>query len=399
MQKTELDRANKDSFCRISAVFLLGAGQTTLLVSLPAIMAQTGFDYVLLSAMVALGTGLFIFSAPLWGKCGDRYGRKSAVLVGVSAIAISFALIVLAVYGLTANIVSREVAIALLFIARTLYGLLASGLYPAVQAWVIDDHPVDRARALSGITASINAGRFTGPLIAALVIDFGSALPVACVALLATLLACLMLPGQAKRSAKVNVDCGGDFRQLLSATWPLLLLACSVTTLFGFLQYVTGPKLQQTLNDGVMTSKVLSMLMMLAALTTVVVHLSTSRWVKLLLINTLKVGSVLLLSGSLLMIAGSGLFWLATGLVISAAAVTLLTPTYTALASEHSVGLQGVLTGTLSMIHTVGYTLGALLAGLIGQMGDWHLAFFVTVIASITVLITFLWVDSPHATL
>ena len=145
-----------------------------------------------------------------------------------------------------------------------------------------------------------------------------------------------------------------------------------------------------------MTSKVLSLLMMLAAFTTVVVHLSGARWAKLHLINTLKIGSALLLGGSFLMVAGNGLLWLAAGLVVSAAAVTLLTPAYTALASEYGVGLQGLLTGTLSMIHTIGYTLGALLAGVIGQMGDLNLAFFATVIASIALLITFLWVDAPQ---
>ena len=165
------------------------------------------------------------------------------VVVGVSAIAVSFTLIALAVYGLTAGVFSREIAIGLLFTARTLYGLLASGLYPAVQAWVIDDDSANRARSLSRITASINAGRFAGPLLTALLIDFGSALPIACVALLALLLAVLMLPGHSSQVTGVSTG-GGDFRQLLVSTWPLLLLACSVTTLFGFLQYVTGPKVR-----------------------------------------------------------------------------------------------------------------------------------------------------------
>lgn len=390
-----------NDFCRLIAVFLLGTGQTTLLISLPAILAETGIGYGVLSVMVALGTGLFIVSAPIWGRISDIYGRIHVVISGIVGIALSFLILTLSIQGVVSGVLDQQQAIFLMFSARIIYGLLASGLYPAVQAWVIDDSdPSNRARMLSRITASINVGRLSGPLVPALLIGWGSAFPIGVVSLLAMVLLTMLviLPVVSVRHDKVSGASNDNrhFLGLLAETWPLLLLACSVTTLFGFLQYLAGPRLYLIVHDGITTTRLLSILMMLAALSTVIAHLVAAQWIQRNLVMALKFGSVMLLIGSMFMVIGESLFWLASGLTISAASVALLTPAYTTLASGQAKSQQGALTGMFSMIHTIGYTLGALLAGLTGTMNGWQLELVGVLVASVSLMITFLWVDHEH---
>ncbi|WP_067518671.1 MFS transporter [Endozoicomonas ascidiicola] len=381
--------------CRLFLVFMLGAGQTTLLISLPAMMEETGIGYVLLSGMVAFGTGLFILSAPVWGKLSDHFGRKPVVVAGVVGIALSFSLITLSVLALNQNIINRQQAILLMFVARGIYGLLASGLYPAVQAWAMDEEPDNASRSLSRITASINGGRLVGPLIPALLIGWGSEFPMAFIAVLTMLLFLWVIflplrntvePAPSKSEERSSI-------RLLSVTWPYLLLACSVTTLFGFLQYVIGPMLLSVFQNGAETSRMLSWLMMLAALSTIVAHFLFSRWVQGQVSLALKIGTSWLLIGTLMMLLGDGFAWLAAGLVISAASVTLLTPSYTTIASKQLKHQQGLLTGMLSMIHTTGYTVGALLAGFTAGHDSWLMAAIGIAVAAVALVTAFLCVE------
>ncbi len=392
----ELDGIKPISYgiSRMFSVFVLGAGQTTLLICLPVIMEETAIGYGLLSVMVALGTGLFILSAPAWGKMSDRYGRKPVVLAGLIGVSVSFGLIALSVYMLALEIISQKQALMTLFSARVVYGLMASGLYPAVQAWAIDDDPENCPKSLSRITASINGGRLLGPLIPVLLTQWGSTYPLAFIAIMGFLL-CLwiiVLPARKRVSQGKHQAERQLFWKLLSDVWPFLLLACSVTISFGFLQYVIGPKLFSFFHDGTETSQTLSWLMMLVALATIVTHFLCSGWVQKQLSMALRLGSSLLLIGVLLVMCSNSLLWLAIGLVISGASVTLLTPAYTTIASTQA-RQQGLLTGALSMIHTIGYTAGALLAGIAAGKNDWIIVMIGAVAATTGLIITFLCID------
>ncbi len=385
---------------RFSPAVLLGAGQTTLLISLPAMVAETGIGYETLTAMIALGTCLFIVSAPSWGRISDSHGRKIVVSIGLAGFAASYSLIAFAVYWLTAGIVSTESAIGLMFVARIIYGLTVSGLYPALQAWAIDDTDSSaRVRSLSHISASINTGRLLGPVIPAALIDHGSMLPVLVLSLLsAPLLLLISLQESCSSRAQNLADKNpgtGQLQRLVFSFWPILLVACSVTTLFGLLQYLIGPIMQQRFGfGGVEASRILSMLMMAAALSTIVAHLLLSRWNQGRLINKLKTGSVLLLTGCLGIVFAEKMIWLLAGLVICAASIALLTPVYTTIAITQAGKNRGLLTGTLSMIHTTGYTLGALLGGVGVTLENQLAVVFCISIAVLNITVAFLLVDS-----
>ena len=107
--------------------------------------------------VVALIISAFFFaqlvSAPFWGRFSDRYGRRPALLIGLSSSAIAFVL-----FGL-ANTIS------LLFLFRLVQGA-GGGTTGVVQAYVSESVPPEkRAEALGWISAATNAGVMIGPLV------------------------------------------------------------------------------------------------------------------------------------------------------------------------------------------------------------------------------------------
>src|SRR5881396_2597144 len=106
-----------------------------------------------------------LVAAPVWGRVSDHYGRRPALLVGLSASAAAYF-----VFGF-AN------AVWLLFVCRLVQGL-GGGTTGVLQAYVGDTvPPEDRARSLGWLSAGTNVGTMIGPVIGSLAFRWGLALP------------------------------------------------------------------------------------------------------------------------------------------------------------------------------------------------------------------------------
>src|SRR5437899_1469330 len=101
--------------------------------------------------IIAAFSGAQLISAPGWGRFSDRYGRRPALLVGLSASAIAYV-----VFGF-AN------ALWLLFLSRLVQGA-GGGTVSVIQAYVADAlAPEERAKGLGWLSAATNAGVALGP--------------------------------------------------------------------------------------------------------------------------------------------------------------------------------------------------------------------------------------------
>ena len=106
-----------------------------------------------------------LISAPVWGRVSDHYGRRPALLIGLSASAAAFT-----VFGF-AN------AIWLLFLCRAVQGL-GGGTTGVVQAYIGDTvPPEDRARSLGWLSAGTNLGTMLGPVIGSFATYWGQQWP------------------------------------------------------------------------------------------------------------------------------------------------------------------------------------------------------------------------------
>src|ERR1051325_11225521 len=106
-----------------------------------------------------------LISAPLWGRVSDRYGRRPALLIGLSASTAAFF-----VFGF-AN------SVWLLFLCRIVQGL-GGGTTGVLQAYVSDTvPPADRARSLGWLSAGTNVGTMLGPVIGSFATGWGTQWP------------------------------------------------------------------------------------------------------------------------------------------------------------------------------------------------------------------------------
>jgi MFS family permease len=106
-----------------------------------------------------------LIASPIWGRVSDRYGRRPALLVGLSASAVAFL-----VFGLADSL-------WLLFLSRIVQGA-GGGTTGVAHAYVTDTvAPSDRARALGWLSAATAAGVMIGPALGSLAIHLGPAAP------------------------------------------------------------------------------------------------------------------------------------------------------------------------------------------------------------------------------
>src|SRR3954454_10921733 len=106
-----------------------------------------------------------LLSAPLWGRVSDRYGRRPALLIGLSASAVAYV------------VFSFADAVWLLFASRIVQGA-GGGTTGVAQAYVADTmEPNDRARALGWLSSATAAGVILGPAIGSFAFTLGPAAP------------------------------------------------------------------------------------------------------------------------------------------------------------------------------------------------------------------------------
>ena len=113
-----------------------------------------------------------LLSAPMWGRISDRYGRRPALLIGLSALGIGYVIFALA------N------SVWMLLLARIIQGA-GGGTTGVTQAYVADTvRPEDRARALGWLSAGTNVGTMVGPAVGSFLAYKGQAAPAITAAIL-----------------------------------------------------------------------------------------------------------------------------------------------------------------------------------------------------------------------
>ncbi|HEX2218934.1 MAG TPA: MFS transporter [Gemmatimonadales bacterium] len=106
-----------------------------------------------------------LVAAPFWGRLSDRYGRRPALLIGLTASAMAYV-----VFGFAESL-------WLLFVSRLVQGA-GGGTTGVAQAYVADTMaPRDRAKALGWLSAATSAGVAFGPAIGSFAAHFGRAAP------------------------------------------------------------------------------------------------------------------------------------------------------------------------------------------------------------------------------
>lgn len=140
-------------------------GLLMVLPLLPFYAQKLGAGGLVVGALVSSFSIAQLASAPVWGRFSDRYGRRPALMIGLTASAIAYV-----VFAFADNI-------WLLFLSRIVQGA-GGGTVGVIQAYVADALPPnERAKGLGWLSAATNAGVALGPVLGSMTTSIGHAGP------------------------------------------------------------------------------------------------------------------------------------------------------------------------------------------------------------------------------
>lgn len=145
--------------------FMDMVGLLMIVPMLPFYATSMGANAFIVGLLVSSFAIAQLLSAPLWGRFSDHYGRRPALIVGMSAAGIAYVIFAFAD------------SLWLLFLSRLVQGA-GGGTVSVIQAYVADSlEPKERAKGLGWLSAATNAGVALGPLFGALALRWGSSGP------------------------------------------------------------------------------------------------------------------------------------------------------------------------------------------------------------------------------
>ena len=152
-------------FVLIITNFVDMVGLLMIIPLMPFYARDMGGGALVVAILMSAFTAAQLLSAPIWGRFSDRYGRRPALLVGLTAACIAYVVFAFAT------------SIWLLLLSRIVQGA-GGGTVGVIQAYVADSvEPDNRAKALGWLSAATNVGVAIGPAIGGAALAFGRSGP------------------------------------------------------------------------------------------------------------------------------------------------------------------------------------------------------------------------------
>ncbi|WP_394139310.1 MFS transporter [Vibrio chagasii] len=349
---------------------LMGIGQNGLLVSLPFLVEHSAFSLPTWSIFIAIGSLLFLPSAPFWGRYSDKHGPKKVVLQALSGMAVSFALLTL--FAMNSGYFQSDshsdrvyiVCFIGLVIARILYGCTVAGLVPASQHWaILLCGEKNRLQAITSVSIGLSAGRLIGPLISIVALKFSYFAPLMLMILLpcVALVLAILLPEPAMLSTKQAQRESTSWLPQ-KGLWVFLssgLLLCATVALT---QYSFSPLIYAVTSWSTeKVSDAIGVLLTISAACTFATQVLVVKKSKLTPTTMYRFGALCLVLGFVVLLVPN--IWVFGGaMMLTAIGAALLVPAYTVFATEKQNEAPGAAAGFISMSHTLGYGVASLLA-------------------------------------
>ncbi len=347
-------------------VVMLGFGLVIPII--PYYVESMGAGGTELGLLVASYAVMRLVFGPFWGSLSDRVGRKPVLMVGMLGYAITMFW-----FGLATEL-------WMLFLARSLSGILSSATSPTTMAYISDSTAEeDRGQGMGILGAAVGLGTVLGPGIGGLLAGdtvnrTALSLPfyiAGTSALLALVLIWLLLPESLPSTERKTTKLGSsgiDIRQIWKALYsPIgvmlvmaLLVAFAVTTFFSIFglyaldRFGYGPS---------MVGIVLMVVGLVSAMAQgLLTGPLTKKWGEPAVIQVSLLAAAIGFAG-LALAASTPAVLIATA--IFALGTALLSPAVTSLTSKYTHLPQGITMGLSNSFMSLGRIIGPLWAGFI----------------------------------
>ena len=343
----------------------VGVGQVMVFVMLPVIADATGVGPGGISVAMAAGILAFLPATLFWGPMSDRRGRRAVMLLGSLGVLLGQLLLILGLEAGAAGLLGPDAALLVLTLSRVVYGGSAAALLPVARARIGDSVPGSRQVAAFGaLGVALSLGRFTGPLLASLLIlvaPFAPAYALFVIALATS--AALLLhrfpePEAAAKGRRARLRCNRRILRLAAA------VLC-MTAVVGHLQFTVGLHIQNRLGlDPLAAAQAVGLLLTVAAAATLGAQVLIVRRLRAAAATPLALACGTMALGVASIYAAESHLPLVLGAAAVGGAVAVAVPIclsrVTGIAGPESRG--GAL-AILSAAQTLGFAVGALAGG------------------------------------
>ncbi|HEX6034391.1 MAG TPA: MFS transporter [Anaerolineales bacterium] len=212
--------SRKNLFILSFTLLVVMLGYSMAMPLLPFYIENFGVGGTELGWLMSTYSLMQLICAPIWGILSDRYGRKPILAIGVLGYAITLFL-----FGLAKSF-------AMLFLARSLSGILSSATMPTAMSYIGENtEQKGKSKGMGQLGAMVGLGIILGPLMGGLLSTDSLSLPFfigSALAFLALLLVIFLLPESHVPRAGTEEFASGTLgiylRVILSPAGILLLL-------------------------------------------------------------------------------------------------------------------------------------------------------------------------------
>ena len=375
--------------------FLFSCVQMILYVTIPFISEVSGISIAHIAGSISIGSLCFAFTGPFWASMSDKWGRKKVLGIGMLGLGTSF-LLLSSIFALNPHL-ELTTKIALIYISRFSYGLLASAIVPVSQAWQLDLSPnAERIKILTRNSMCLNLGRLCGPIIVLIKgVNFDHLIYVATF-LIVTLAIVEIL--STKESNEFNEGKMGThkisvqfYKGLIKQSVLPIFLALIFTSFIGILHSTLGHHLKNVFNirgetATLFMAKIVFAISIIGFLSQYIGQkLPKSKWKWIL--NT---GATTLMIGAFLLNSADTFNKIWIAISILGVGLALVPPVYLSLISKkHSnENIYGKQVGLASVAHSLGYALGAGIMALCLKFHLISITFAIVLVSIFTLMIT-----------
>ena len=155
-----------------------GIGQSIIFTLLPPLARRLHLTETETGGIFLASGLIWVFASPWWGKRSDIWGRKPIILIGLLGYALSMSCFASALLAGVAGWIYGPMMYFTLMAARSIYGILSSGTFPAAQAYVADrTTEEERTGGVSALSAAFGLGATIGPGLGAALVGLVAAIP------------------------------------------------------------------------------------------------------------------------------------------------------------------------------------------------------------------------------
>lgn len=322
----------------------------------------------------------FLFS-PIWGALSDRIGRKPLILFGLLGFSTTFIL-----FGLAGSYTQ-------MLIYRILAGMISAAAVPTVTAMVADWlPPEERSKGMGIIGAGVGLSFVFGPAIGGFLGQFHYSYPFfasGILALITFFFVLVMLPESLPVEKRSHVVRDKRGNPLQAVTGPLSLmynLLFIVSFVFAGFEAVFALYINELY--GLTSTDLGYMFLVMGVIAAIVQGGMIGRMVKSLGDPTvLAIGLLLYVLGFVLVNFSTSFWTFAFVLSFFGAGQGMIRATSSAMITQRTTQGQGVTSGTMSSMDSLGRILGPLVAGYLYEYSS-HSPF---IMGAVLVGLLFIW--------